>query len=196
MNEYVKKLWKESFKGFYKRHSRSLWFYIYKTCGDEHMADDILQEAFYRYLKAEPVKLNEFQQKAYLYKTAYRLIIDHIRRAKTERDHLAENLAQADEVYDAGKEREISMAMDMGKTFGLLKPKERNLLWLAYVEGYSHKEIARITESKEKSIKVQLFRIKKKFGGILRQKGYTGEEYYEQNQLPVRTGSIEGTYLR
>ena len=84
MNEYVKKLWKESFKGFYKKHSRSLWFYIYKTCGDEHMADDILQEAFYRYLKAEPFRLNEFQQKAYLYKTAYRLIIDHVRKIKTE----------------------------------------------------------------------------------------------------------------
>ena len=48
------------------------------------MADDILQEAFYRYLKAEPFRLNEFQQKAYLYKTAYRLIIDHVRKIKTE----------------------------------------------------------------------------------------------------------------
>jgi len=181
MNEYVKKLWKESFKGFYKKHSRALWFYIYKTCGDEHMADDILQEAFYRYLKAEPVKLNEFQQKAYLYKTAYRLIIDHIRKVKTEQDHLAEFPAFTDDGYEKGKEREISMTIDMEKTFGLLKPKERNLLWLAYVEGYSHKEIARITDSRETSIKVQLFRIKHKFRGILRRKGYAGEEYNEQN---------------
>lgn len=148
------------------------------------MTDDILQEAFYRYLKAAPIKLNEFQQKAYLYKTAYRLIIDHIRKIKTEQDHLAhfaENPTLSEDGYETGKEREISMAIDMENIFRLLKPKERNLLWLAYVEGYSHSEIAGITDSKEKSIKVQLFRIKKKFGGILRQKGYTGEEQYEQN---------------
>lgn len=148
------------------------------------MTNDILQETFYRYLKAAPIKLNEFQQKAYLYKTAYRLIIDHIRKIKTEQDHLthlAENPTLSGDGYETGKEREISMAIDMENIFRLLKPKERNLLWLAYVEGYSHSEIAGITDSKEKSIKVQLFRIKKKFRGILRQKGYTGEEQYEQN---------------
>ena len=68
------------------------------------------------------------------------------------------------------------MALDMEKTFKLLKPKERNLLYLAYVEGYSHSEIAGITGVKVKSVKVQLFRIKTKFAAILRQKGYSGEE--------------------
>jgi RNA polymerase sigma-70 factor (ECF subfamily) len=185
MNEHVKKLWKESFKGFYKKHSRSLWFYIYKTCGDEHMADDILQEAFYRYLKAEPFRLNEFQQKAYLYKTAYRLIIDHVRKVKTEQNYMAdfaENPVLSEEGYETGKEREVFMAMDMEKIFHLLKPEERNLLWLAYVEGYSHSEIAGITGSREKSIRVMLFRVKKKFSGILRQKGYTGEAYNEKRK--------------
>lgn len=170
MDDYLKKLWKESFKGFYKKHSRSLWFYIFKTCGDESMADDIFQETFYRYLRAEPVKLNEFQQRAYLYKVAYRLIIDQKRKIRIEQEK-----SGAAEIEES-KEEEIFMALDMEKTFKLLKLKERNLLWLAYVEGYSHSEIAGITGVKEKSVKVQLFRVKKKFAGILRQKGYAGEE--------------------
>ncbi len=170
MDGYLRKIWKESFKGFYKKHSRALWFYIFKTCGDESMADDIFQESFYRFLRAEPAKLNEFQQKAYLYKVAYRLIIDQKRRFKVE------GWKSGEAAVEENKEEKIFMAMDMEKIFKLLKPKEKNLLWLAYVEGYSHSEIAGITGVKEKSIKVQLFRVKTKFAAILRQKGYTGEE--------------------
>lgn len=170
MDDYLRKIWKESFKGFYKKHSRALWFYIFKTCGDASLADDIFQETFYRYLRAEPVKLNEYQQKAYLYKVAFRLIIDQKRRLKVEQGKPGEV------ELEESKEKEIFLALDMEKTFKLLKPKERNLLWLAYVEGYSHNEIAGITGVKEKSVKVQLFRVKKKFAGILRQKGYAGEE--------------------
>lgn len=170
MDGYLRKIWKESFKGFYKKHSRPLWLYIFKTCGDESMADDVFQETFYRFLRAEPAKLNEYQQKAYLYKVAYRLIIDKKRRFKVEQEKSGEA------AVEESQEEKIFMALDMEKTFKLLKPKERNLLYLAYVEGYSHSEIAGITGVKEKSVKVQLFRIKTKFAAILRQKGYTGEE--------------------
>jgi len=175
MDEYVKKIWKESFKGFYRKHSRSLWFFIYKTCGDESMADDIFQESFYKYLRAEPVKLNEHQQKAYLFKVAYRLIIDQVRKIKIQQEKFNEIEADPDVGFEESKEQEISTALDMEKTFKLLKPKERTLLWLAYAEGYSHEEIAAIIHSKEKSIKVKLFRVKKKFADILRQQGYNGE---------------------
>ena len=135
------------------------------------MADDVFQESFYKYLRAEPVKLNEYQQRAYLYKIAYRLIIDHKRKIKMQREKSRDMEAGV----EPSKEQETFMALDMEKTFKLLKPKERNLLWLACVEGYSHNEIAAITGAKEKSIRVQLFRVKKKFAGILRQKGYNGE---------------------
>lgn len=176
MDEYVKKIWKESFKGFYKKHSRSLWSFIYKTCGDESMADDIFQESFYKYLRAEPVKLNEYQQKAYLFKIAYRLIIDQVRRIKFQQEKSSEMETDPDVGFEASNEQKITTALDMEKTFKLLAPKERTLLWLAYAEGYSHKEIAAIIHSKEKSIKVTLFRVKKKFANILRQQGYNGEE--------------------
>jgi RNA polymerase sigma-70 factor (ECF subfamily) len=49
-----------------------------------------------------------------------------------------------------------------------LKPKQRMLLWLAYVEGYTYSEIARITHTKENSLKVQLFRAREKLAGILK----------------------------
>jgi RNA polymerase sigma-70 factor (ECF subfamily) len=176
MDKDAANTWKESFTGFYEKHSRSLWFYIYKICGDESMADDIFQESFYKYLKATPDILNEYQQKAFLYKIAYRLFIDQKRRLKFENEKFIPGAEAAEIGYVSDNERDVYMKMDMQKSFLLMKPKERSLLWLAYVEGYSHAEIAEITGDREKSIKVQLFRLKKKFAALLRKNGYKGEE--------------------
>lgn len=167
-----KKIWKEAFKGFYKKYSRPLWFYIYKTCSDENLADDILQDSFYRYLRAEPLHLNEYQQKAYLYKIATNLVIDHLRKVKRNIERESEKDPYAERGFDECKQHEVFLAMDMEKLFKKMKPKDRTLLWLAYIEGYSHREIAGITGISEKSMKVNLFRARKKFAGILKQEGY------------------------
>ena len=174
MDTQVKKIWKEAFKGFYKKHSRPLWFYIFKTCRDEQLADDILQEAFFKFLRAEPIKFNEYQQKAYLYKIATNLIIDHLRKVKRTIERESDPEPFGEKGFLDGDEDRASLSMDMDNLFKLLKPKERTLLWLAYVEGYSHREISRITGVTEQSVKVKLFRCRKKFAGILEEKGYKG----------------------
>ncbi len=161
---------KEAFKMFYKKYSKTFWFFIRKTCGDESMADDIFQESFLKFFRAAPLNLNEYQLKAYLYKIAVRLIIDHKRKIKVIEKHMVENAPEE------RKDNDLFLSMDMQKVFKLLKPNERTLLWLAYVEGYSHKDIAVITNAKEKSIKVQLFRTRKKFAGVLKEKGFAKGE--------------------
>lgn len=166
MDAHLKKIWKESFKGFYEKHCRSLWHYIFKICGDESAADDVFQEAFYRFLRAEPIRLNEYQQKAYLYKVAFRLTMDHFRRLKVEHRQAAHR--ERPDIPNP----DLSLSLDMERTFRLLKPKESTLLWLAYVEGYSHREISDIMVLKEKSVKVLLARVRGKFAGILRSQGY------------------------
>jgi RNA polymerase sigma-70 factor (ECF subfamily) len=172
VNVQEKKIWKEAFKGFYNKYSRPLWFYIYKTCSDENLADDIMQDSFYRYLRAEPIQLNEYQQKAYLYKIATNLTIDHLRKVKRNIERESEKDPYAERGFDECRQHEVFLAMDMEKLFKLLKPKERTLLWLAYVEGYSHRGMASLTGVRENSMKVSLFRARKELAGILTQKGY------------------------
>jgi len=48
-----------------------------------------------------------------------------------------------------------------------LKPTERALLWLAYVEGFDHGEIAAALGFKQKSIRVLLYRARKNLARIL-----------------------------
>jgi len=63
--------------------------------------------------------------------------------------------------------------MDITGAFARLDKKSRTLLLLAHVEGYSYREISEITGIKESSLKVTLFRARRKFEQILRSSGFT-----------------------
>lgn len=42
----------EAFRGFYDRNARGVWAYLSRMTGDRQLADDLLQETFYRFLRA------------------------------------------------------------------------------------------------------------------------------------------------
>ena len=50
-----------------------------------------------------------------------------------------------------------------------LKDQEKNLLWLAYAEDMSHKEMAKVLNVGQSSIKVLLFRARKRFMQVMKQ---------------------------
>ncbi len=155
-----------TFHAFYRDTAPRLWSYIRREAGDAALADDILQEAFYRFLRAELPALEQRQMKAYLYRTATSLLSDHWRRLKREQRWSLNTLfrKEAPENLDLGE--------DMTRIFRQLKPRERALLWLAYVEGFDHQEIGAALDLKEPSVRVLLFRARKKLAGILTEKGF------------------------
>ena len=53
-----------AFRTFYQNTAPQLHSYIRMMCNDATVADDLLQEAFYKFLRADPAGLNEFQMKA------------------------------------------------------------------------------------------------------------------------------------
>jgi RNA polymerase sigma-70 factor (ECF subfamily) len=57
---------------------------------------------------------------------------------------------------------------DLERAMGRLKPRERMLLWLAYAQGESHREIAETMGLKTGSIKLLLFRARRKLAESLR----------------------------
>ena len=59
----------------------------------------------------------------------------------------------------------------MARLFGELKPRERALLWLAHVEEADHNEIGAALGLKSKSVRVLLFRARKRLAEILTRHG-------------------------
>lgn len=155
-----------AFQRMYREVAPGLRAYIRRAAGDAALADDILQDTFYKFLRANLPAMEPFHRKAYLYRIASSLLSDHWRRLKRERRwsmerwlgrDRAERAAHSDDTMDA---------------FQQLKPPERSLLWLAYVEGFTHREIAEVMELQEKSIRVLLFRARQKLADVLRKQGY------------------------
>ena len=60
---------------------------------------------------------------------------------------------------------------DVARTFADLAPRDRALLWLAYVEGETHEEMAASLGVRRGSIKVLLFRARRRLRELLRAKG-------------------------
>lgn len=156
----------ESFRAFYARTARPLWSYLRRAAGDSALADDIVQESYYRFLRAGLPEMNEAYQKNYLFRIATNLLRDHWRRKKGETVPLLE--APVDE--DTSKN--VQVRSDLARVLEHLKPRERQMLWLAYVEGSSHKEIADIVGLKAASIRLLLFRARQKLADLIRKNGF------------------------
>ena len=152
-----------AFRAFHQKTAPRLRAYIVQRCGSIDAADDILQEVFLKFLRAHD-KTEERGMRAYLYRTADSLVIDNWRRRQRE---MAGNLGLA--VRGEAPTREIDG--DVKSAFAQLKPQQRSLLWLAYVERCDHREIAAVVGVKEKSVRVLLFRARKALIGLLQSAG-------------------------
>jgi RNA polymerase sigma-70 factor (ECF subfamily) len=153
----------DAFRAFYDRTSGALWGYLSRVSGDRQVADDLLQEAYYRLLKSAAVFESESHRRNYLYRIATNLVRDSKRGAKPLFDEGVEmaDIAAPQPHVDTERRQDVRRAM------ARLKPRERALLWLAYAQGSSHSEIADVLGLKTGSIKLLLFRARRKLAAIL-----------------------------
>ena len=152
------------FEAFYRSTAGGVWSYIYRMTGNASLADDLLQKTFFRFLRSNAAIANDEHLRRYVFRTATNLVFDHFRETKRQRK-IAETY-----VPELRTERN-ELRHDMMRLFGELKPQERALLWLAHVEGCSHAEIGETLGVKEKSVKVLLFRARKRLGDLLTRHG-------------------------
>jgi RNA polymerase sigma-70 factor (ECF subfamily) len=158
------------FEAFYRRNAGSLWSYIYRLTNDASAADDLLQKTFFRFIRANPQTESDEHTRRYLFRTATNLAIDHFRDTKRQREAAAL-------VPDASSRRDdADLRHDMTRMFAELKPRERALLWLAHVEESSHDEIGEALGVKSRSVKVLLFRARRRLAEILRKHGLAPKE--------------------
>src|SRR6185436_18073233 len=150
-----------SFGEFYRRHARALWSYVYRVNGNAADADDIVQDAFCRVLSAELPDLPDEDRRRYLFRVAGNLMTDRWRRTQREQSWLARLRPPPPEPPPAGHDESVA------RTFAALKPRERALLWLAYVEQQDHQQIAESLSLAHGSVKVLLSRARSRLRDLL-----------------------------
>ena len=70
----------DSFRAFYDRTSRAVWVYLARVTGDRQLADDLLQEVFYRFFRANATHADEAHRRNSLFCFATNIARDANRR--------------------------------------------------------------------------------------------------------------------
>jgi RNA polymerase sigma-70 factor, ECF subfamily len=158
------------FEAFYRKTAGGLWSYIFRMTGNAATADDLVQKTFLGVLRANPSFENDDHARRYAFRAATNLALDHFREAKRDRLRLDDLMPRTASIVDRGDLRH-----DLSRLFAELKPRERALLWLAHVEEADHTEIGEALGVQSKSVKVLLFRARKRLGEILTKAGIRPE---------------------
>jgi RNA polymerase sigma-70 factor (ECF subfamily) len=140
----------ESFRIVYERTARPLWAYLARVSGDPALADDLLQESYCRFLSLANPPQGEAHRKNYLFRIATNLLRDHWRAARRHGETAIESADLPSQDHDVAN---VPLRSDLGRALARLKPRERQLLWLAY--------------AKEASIRPLLFRARKKLLALI-----------------------------
>jgi RNA polymerase sigma-70 factor (ECF subfamily) len=151
------------FEAFYASTAPALAAFIRRVSGNASGAEDVLQETYLRFLRARHAGRALGEMRSYLYRTATTIVYDQWRRPRREEHEL-------DAVE--GQAGDPALRIDMARAFSQLVPRERALLWLAYVEGSDHAEIAAALGLTRLSVRVLLFRARAKLARILRASGF------------------------
>jgi len=157
-----------AFHSLYARTAGPLRGYVARTLGNATHADDIVQETYLRLLRRPLPTHDEDQLRAYVFRIASNLVVDYWREHK----HDAGN-----DLPDRGATgRDQALRLDLSRLFARLKPRERQLVWLAHVEGADHREIAATLGLRAGSIRVLLARARHRLARLLRDNGHAPQE--------------------
>ena len=150
----------EEFRLFFEKTARQLWAYLMRVSGDPGTADDLLQESYLRLLRSSlPADAEEAHRRNYLYRIATNLLRDRSRQRG--REGLLSEAKERASWPTSDQDHSVHSAL------ARLRPVEREMLWLAYVEGASHAEIAEVTGYTRLSIRPLLSRARRRLARML-----------------------------
>jgi RNA polymerase sigma-70 factor (ECF subfamily) len=151
----------QAFRSLYDATARPILGYLIGVTGRRDVADDLLQETYCRFLVRQPPPMDRDETRRYLFRIATNLLRDRWRRGEDE---------SWQDAAEDGFCVDFDTQMDVRAVMRALKPRERELLWLAYVEGMNHAEIAVATGLRAISVRMLLFRARQKAAGLLQPK--------------------------
>ena len=149
---------RETFISYVEREQEALrGFLLALCCGNKDEADDLAQDALVKAYLACSGFSDGGKFRSWLFKIAHNTFLSHKRSQETHPQPLP--LWKGEEVQ-AEDEREHHQ--DLYLALSTLPPKERSAITLFYLNGYSVKEIAAITDASEEAVKQQLSRGREK----------------------------------
>lgn len=147
---------RESFEAVMRKYSDMVYRLALSRTGNPADADDILQDVFLRYIRADKTYNDEEHRKAWLIK----ITINCSKSFLTSAWNRHRDFSEADENSGANDKRlsDIETRSDVYGAVLKLPVKYRTVIHLYYYEDLSVSQIAKITRATESAVKSQLSR--------------------------------------
>ena len=146
----------QSFEELLRRQENRVYRTALAILGNVQDAEDQTQETFLRYLEKRPVFESPEHEKAWLLTVTRNGCISRLRSKQRQNLPL-----EVDIPIPGPEERE-----ELEELFAL-PPEDREVLHLFYYEGYSTREIAKITGAREGTVRSRLSRARGKLKALL-----------------------------
>jgi len=166
----------ETFRVLVDRHGRKVFGLAYRMTGNEHDADEVVQETFLRCYK----RLDSFEARStfstWLYRIASNCALDLLAKRKQDKAHIVENDGREDDPNpedrtldyaspQPGPERMLlssELRERVASAMKRLTDVERTAFVLRHFEGRSITEIGAVLKVREEAVKNTIFRAVKK----------------------------------
>jgi len=161
----------ETLAALVSQYSGTLYRVAYSVLRNSADAEDAVQEAFIRVLRHRDTLSEVRDQRVWLVRIVWNIVLDRKRRAKTrpETDDVAE-LARVLPAGGLSAEQRASAAQHHAYVLGCVEQlpvKERQVLMLSAFEELSSVEIASVLSITESSVRSRLFRARNLMAGLL-----------------------------
>ena len=163
--QHEERFWQQA----YQAHAAVVLAYLKRRTTSAEEAEDVLQETFLRAMGANSFR--EGNLRGYLMTIARNLVISRVRRPRLAIASVTAEQASETEPSDAlSPEREVALRSFKDRLDGVLaemNPDQRTAFEMGVLEQTSYPEIARLTGWNLSTVKVRIFRARRRIIDVL-----------------------------
>lgn len=152
----IKKGDQKAFKIVFDLLYSQLVTYAYSFINEEEVCEELVQEAFLITWDRREMLTEEFNLRAYLYKSIHNQALNHLRHQKVVLQHRQyQNFAQAD-LAEKAVEPNPYLKKALDEAIEQLPERSRLIFQMSRIDGLRHREIATELSISEKTVEVQV----------------------------------------
>ena len=162
----------DAFEELYRQHARRLFSLVFRMMGSAEDAEDLLQEVFLQAHRKLAGFRGESTLGTWLYRLAMNHCLDHLRGRRAKMGRATESLDVEDAFEPAAYAPIVPTAVsrvDLERAIAALPEGYRAAFLLHDVEGFEHREVAKILGVSEGTSKSQVHKARMKLRAILSQ---------------------------
>jgi RNA polymerase sigma-70 factor (ECF subfamily) len=144
------------FSVFYKLNYNKTFYYLKSLSGSSDLAEELTQETFFRAIQYILTTKGTCYNTSWLLKIAYNLFIDYVRKNRIKLDNIEDFEIESKKVW------RIEEALDLNNQLNKLPVRYKTAILLKDYFGFSYGEISNILNCSLSTVKVILYRARKK----------------------------------